>query len=310
MSPARTGLRRGGLRKGGLIAGGLVLHAAAALAGDPPDATAQPVLKIPAAWIQEGDERPLEMIQQAALDEAIRTERAALEHEAGWSVGRNNQVRTNRVISDRVMIDLFAERARVSTIQTASERDLSLADRYLLAFIRDKLRTAAVPMGLIEAWTDQNQRFIGSSEIAARDLAIATRDSLLRALQLTQKLRLVEGNLTHGPLTDEVRTKLIETFRMAFPDAPLPVIEVAPAMPPGLAASLSALNGGVAPGALNFSGQGAGKGVPPAATAGAPSIGTALPRLDGVEAPQMRIPDLRQALKALQQAQAPETPKN
>lgn len=257
-----------------------------------------PALKIPVGWIQEGDERSLEMIQEAVLDEAIALELAALTKEGG-GYGQNDP-RGNRISTDRAMVEKFAKRAHVSTIHTTSRHDLPLTDRYLLAFVREKLRTAAVPMALIETWIVQNQQYLASGQIHQRQLAIASRDRFLRAMVINSKLRQIASNITKEPLDPDVRSKLVDTLRLAFPDAPLPQLKVEPTLPPELSASLAALNGGGAPAPSNVTNIPSAPGVPGGTGLSPSQAPPALPKLDGVETPKLQIHDLRATLDALQ----------
>lgn len=267
--------------------------------GDDSRRASVPALKIPVGWINEGDERSLEMIQEAVLDEAIELELAALAKEGG-GYGQNDP-RGGRISTDRAMVEEFAKRAHVSTIHTTSRHELPLTDRYLLAFVREKLRTSAVPMTLIEAWIAQNQRYLASGQIHERQPAIASRDRFLRAMVINSKLRRIASDITQNPLDPEVRSKLVETLQIAFPDAPLPELKVQPTLPPGLSASLAALTGGGATSPPNFAGSSNAPGGLHGGASPSPSgAPPALPKLDGVETPKLQIHDLRATLEALQ----------
>jgi hypothetical protein len=239
------------------------LFAAAALAAcsaPPPPPAAAPTLPtprpavprlLPNEYVREGDTRDLATATRAFVLDVFETESLALQREAQLSVAAEPKdlPRAQRVAADRAGFtpQLEAVRAATGAGAAPSPHDPSPLDRYLLAYLEERLRTESYAPLAVEAWWRANRRFLASDDLTARDAAIAVRADAIRSLAASGSLRQIAQRILEGELDEAERNKALTELVASDPRGILPELGPAALVVPiaGEAATAAAGGGGV-----------------------------------------------------------------
>ena len=254
-------------------------------------AVRKPRALVPETAIVERDARPLEVQQRRLLLEAIRLERDALtrQSEIPGTKAENIAADQRRLGALEALV-----KRRIDPLRIAP-KNISLLDHYLVRFALDRLPETTPDIEVVEEWRDANRRYLETNSPPDRITALQARATALATMTDAAVLRRFLIAIEQGALSDQERISLVIEMQELFPDANLPVAQLA--TNPGAAPAIPGAFPGFTPAA----------GAPDAASdpfanlrpfvrqAGA----DALPRLDGIEAPLGEVPSVRELLEGM-----------
>lgn len=193
------------------------------------ETTENPTLRlIPESAISARDHRPLTLLQSEFLSGVLDVEDEARELEKAIATAEGDEKRLEQIELDSKSVaqlrDFTSFNRRPSTISSAP---LTILDLFLYEFATDRLTSEVYDVRVLEAWSLANQKFLNTGSMELRNLAIRGRAESIRAMRRGAVLFRVIVLIESGRLTEAERHQLLALLQLEFPDAPLPLVEVA-----------------------------------------------------------------------------------